>query len=735
MSAAIYISSTAYRLALCSLFVIVVLVGCRHQVEDSAAALPTVRAGPTAAPDLESAARVANSFLSAWQEQNFNQMHRLLTGRLQEASPLADFRLAYQQAQSTMSFERLEYKAEALFASDGQVLVFQYQMTFHTRILGSFVDPNRRLHLVVDPGLNQWRVAWSPADIFAEMGQGGRLVFQPQIPGRANIYDRNGESLADQYGRMVRILVNNAEIPDRSACFQVLAEAQDKPVSEFAELFDQRSGADWLVDAGILEPQVYIRHGDKIEKSCKAEFEQEATRRYVNGTLMPHILGHVGYPDTDQIPALEAIGFNAGTIIGKSAIEASWNDTLAGRPGGKLSLVSPSGARLRLLSEVGSQVPQSIWLTIDSKLQENIVRVLDEAYRSNAWGRISYGAAVVVMDVNNGEILAMVSYPSFDGNAMNPFPVVGRETANKVLERLAGDERKPQINRATQGLYPTGSVMKGLSAIAALESGVYDESTRYYCTGSWTHGFDTRYDWLPGGHGSMSAQTGITHSCNPFFYEVGFRLNAEDPNLLPAFAAKFGLGQLTGINAISELRGGIPSPDNVLQTAGLPWSYAFAVNLSIGQGEVQITPLQMVRLYAALANGGYLLRPLLVREQGILDQRALVAKRDVMNDTRVSPENLAIVQKGLCGVINDYGGTAAHQFLYSPLLDVGVCGKTGTAQAAGDDELPHSWFIAYAPAKDPQIAIVTMVENSGEGSAIAAPLTRNILEYYFFGAF
>lgn len=735
MSATVPANIPMHRLAVCSLLVIFLLVGCRQQVEDSAAALPTMQAGPTAAPNLESAARIGNAFLTAWQEQNFNQMHRLLTQRLQEATALANFRQAYQQAQSTMTLQRLEFKAEALFATDGRVLVFQYQMTFHTRILGTFVDPKRRLHLVVDPAANQWRVAWSLADIFAEMGTGARLVFQPQIPARANIYDRNGESLADQYGRMVRILVNNAEIPDRSACFRLLAEAQNKPVSEFSELFDQRSGADWLVDAGILEPQVYIRHGDKIEKACQAGFAQVATRRYVSGTLMPHILGHVGYPDADQIPRLEALGFNAGTIIGKAGIEASWNDTLAGRPGGKLSLVSASGVRLRLLSDVGSQVPESLWLTLDSNLQENIVRVLDEAYRSNAWGKISYGAAVVVLDVNNGEILAMVSYPSFEGNALNPFPVVGRETADKVLEKLGQDERKPQINRGTQGLYPTGSVMKGLSAMAALESGVYDESTRYFCTGSWTYGFDTRYDWLAGGHGSMSTQTGITNSCNPFFYEVGFRLNAEDPYLLPAFANRFGLGEATGISAIPEESGHVPTPDTVLQTTGLPWSYAFAVNLSIGQGELQTTPLQMVRLYAAIANGGYLLRPQLVRERGILDQRTLVARRDVMRDTRVAPANLAIVQQGLCGVVNQRAGTAAHQFLYSPLLDVGVCGKTGTAQAPGDDELPHSWFIAYAPAKDPQIAIVTMVENSGEGSAIAAPLTRNILEYYFFGAF
>ena len=494
-------------------------------------------------------------------------------------------------------------------------------------------------------------------------------------------------------------------------------------------------GTDWQVDAGIMEPQAFIEFGDQIKTACNATFRQEHTRRYVHGTLLPHVLGHVGFPDADQIQELEAQGFNAGTITGKAGIEASWNDTLAGRPGGRLSLLAANGARLRVLAEADARVPQSLWLTIDTDLQENIVRVLDEAYRTNAWGRVSFGASIVVMDVNSGEILAMVSYPSYEGNALNPFPSIGRVSADKVLEQLVNDERKPLINRPAQGLYPTGSVMKVLSAIAGLESGVYDESTRYFCTGSWTYGFDTRYDWLPGGHGLMSMRTGIANSCNPFFYEAGFRLNAEDPYLLPAYAQKFGLGQLTGIGAVPEVAGHIPNPDSVLQTTGLPWSYAFAVNLSIGQGEVKITPLQMVRLYAAVANGGYLLRPQLAREYGLLDQRTRVSGRDVMLDTQIDPSNLAIVQAGMCDVVASRSGTAGIQFLYSPLLDVGVCGKTGTAQVSGDDELPHSWFLAYAPAKDPQIAIVTMIENAGEGSQVAAPLTRNILEYYFFGAF
>ena len=689
---------------------------------------------PTSAADLEAAERAARRYLDAWRARDFGGMHRLLTFHSQESIPLASFRAAYENAHSTMTLKDMAYKAKTLFR-EGQLLVFQYEMTFHTDILGAFVDEDRRLQLAIDPQSGEWRVAWSLADIFAEMGQGARLVFDAQIPSRANIYDRYGQTLADQNGRVVRVFVHNGEIPDRAACFRILSQTVNRSLDEIVDLFDTRSLIHWEVDAGLMEPAVFIERHEEVEKLCGAQFRQQSTRRYLRGSLMPHIIGHVGYPNQAQIPALEALGYNAETIIGQSGIEASWNDVLAGRPGGRLSLASATGRRLRVLTEVRSQIPESVWLTIDADLQEAVYRLLEDAYRANrvGWGISSKGAAAVVMDVRQGDILAMVSYPSFEGNVQNPFPAVGREVADAVLAQLAQDERRPQINRPVLGVYPTGSIMKGISAIAALESGVYDESTRYFCTGSWTDGFDVLYDWLAGGHGSMTVQTAITHSCNPFFYEIGFRLNGQDSYLLPSYAIKLGLGAPTGIGAIDELGGYIPTPDDVLQTTGEPWSYAFALNLSIGQGATQATPLQMVRMHAAVANGGALLRPQLVRERGILDQRVQIARRDVMLDTGIAPENLAIIRRGLCDVVGSPAGTAAHQFIGSPLLDMGVCGKTGTAQVAGENVPPHSWFLAYAPADDPQIAVVTLVENAGEGSRIAAPITRDILETYFFG--
>ncbi len=721
------------RLSLIHLIVILLLARCGGGTERDALPLPTVAPVPSARADLESADAVARLFLDAWQAGDFAAMHNLLTFRNRELTPLEEFRASYQSAQDTLTLEGFDYTATNL-SGDDDLLTFQYSITFQTRVLGRFTDAKRSLHLVVDPQVDGWRIAWSLADIFAEMGEGARLVFEAQVPSRANIYDRAGEALADQNGRMVRVLADNGRIPDRDVCFQILAETFDRPLDEISDLFNRRSKPDWIVDAGLIEPDTFIKNSDLMTVYCGAEFRQAPTRRYVNGALLPHVIGFVGYPDATQIPALEAIGFNAETIIGQAGIEASMNETLAGRPGGRLSLVAPAGRRLRVLSEVRSRIPESLWLTIDAGLQAEATRLLQSAYESSPWSGSSEGAAVVIMDVNNGEILALVSHPSYNSNMLNPFPDTGRERAYEALAAVVEDERNPLLNRPTQGAYPTGSVMKGLTAIAALESGVYDESTRYNCTGSWTYGADVRYDWLRGGHGIMSVQSGVTNSCNPFFYQAGFSLNARDPWLLPSFGRLLGLGQPTGINTIPETAGILPSPDNITRFTGLPWSYAHAVNMSIGQGEVQASPLQMARLYAAIANGGYLLRPHLVRERGILDQRTRIAERDVMVDAELDPANLAIIRRGMCDVVNSYTGTAAHQFTSSPLREVGVCGKTGTAQVPGAGNPPHSWFIAYAPAKEPQIVIATVVENAGEGSAVAAPLTRDILEYYYFGS-
>ncbi len=717
------------------IWVLLVMVACAptYQAEDP---LPTLAPSPTPAIDMQSAERVSREFLDAWTRLDYEAMHRLIT--FSDATPFESFQAIYDNAHTTMTLESLDYEIRTLLRESSNVVALNYDVSFDTLILGEFTDTNRTLRLVIDPQLGQWRVAWSLGDILPEMENGARLVFEAQIPSRANIYDRNGEVLADQNGVIVEVIVIKEEIPIYEQCVNSLVEILDKPIEQITDQLD-RSGTNWEVVIGTIEGTAYVERHEQLERDCNASFERRATRRYLRGSLMPHILGNVGFPTEEEVNALERQGFNAETIIGRSGIEQSWNDVLSGRPGGRLSLVSATGQRVRVLAEVPSQIPESLWLTIDANLQEYVARVLGEAYVESAegWGRSSRGASAVVFDVNTGELLAMVSYPSYEGNAFNPYPAVGREVADLVQEEVAEDNRLPQLNRPTQGVYPTGSVMKVMSSIAVLESGVYDENDSIVCTGIWQQENDTRFDWLPGGHGRMTTSTGITNSCNPFFYEVGYQLDGVDPNLLPSYARRMGLGEPTGLTDIQEQTGIIPDPEFIRRTSNLPWTFSFTVNLSIGQGEVQVTPLQMVRMYAAVANGGLLLRPRLVRETGILNQRTFIAEPDVISDADLSAQTLRIVREGMCNVTVANSGTATHIFRDSPLQNLGVCGKTGTAQAFidGRGAAPHSWFIAYAPRENPEIAVVVMVENSGEGSGIAAPLTRRIMEYYFFGPF
>lgn len=712
------------------------LAGCASN-RGAPVILPTLIPTPTAAIDLEAAQRTGILFLEAWQRSDYATMHSLITTPTQDVTSLDEFTQLYDEVHNELTLDSLSYQPRALLRDGSRMVILNYDVTFTTNVLGTFSDKDRNLTLVIDQRSNQWRVAWSLGDIFPEMGNGAYLRFESGVPSRANIYDRNGQVLADQTGVVVETWVIKGDIPDISTCLPALAEATNRPLDRIQAQLNN-SGDDWTVMVGTLEPNAYTLRQEQLKRDCDATFQRRATRNYPQGTLAPHIIGHVGYPDPDELDGLLRLGFNRETIIGKSGIERTWDETLRGKPGGRLSLIAANGQRLRVLSETTTTIPQSVWLTLDADLQAYVQQTLSEAYLENreGWAQTSKGASAVVMDVRNGELLALVSYPTFDGNAFNTFPTIGREIANLELERLADDVRVPQLNRPTLGRYPPGSTMKVVGAIAVQDRGIYTPETSYQCNGRWQYEGDTRFDWWVNGHGRVTTETALMQSCNPFFYEVGFDMNEIDPYLLPQYARRLGLGAATGLQDVAESPGLIPDPDWIRVNRGFPWSYSDAVNMAIGQGELEVTPLQMTRLYAAIANGGDLVRPHLVRQTGILDQRTFVAQRDVMSTFDVNPDVLTLVQNGLCRVTTDRtvgtGGTAEFVFRQSPLQSIGVCGKTGTAQAGVQ---PHSWFIAWAPRDEPEVVVTVMVENAGEGSAIAAPLVRRILEYYYFGPF
>lgn len=699
--------------------------------------LPTLLPSPTAAIELNAAQRVAANFVDAWQRFSYSEMYGLLSFASQEATPFDAFQKAYEDAHNVMTLESLLVTPVTLVRQGGRVVVLHYDVKFQTRLLGEIVDEGRDLYLVSDPQQgDSWRIAWSLGDIFAEMGSGAVLRFESRLPSRANIYDRNGVVLADQNGIAVNVRVIQENVVDLPACLSGLAAALDRPVEVIQGIFD-RSGMNWVMDVGVMEVLAYDAYHAQLERDCAATFSQRTIRQYPRGSLMPHILGNVGYPEPEEVSGLVQLGFNQETILGRSGIERSWDETLRGKPGGRLALIAPNGVRLRVLAEVETTLPESLWLTIDSRLQEYVLRVLGEAWVDAAagWGSISKGGAAIILDIKTGEILAMASYPTYEGNAFNPFPAVGQAVAREVIAALAEDERVPQLNRAAQATYPAGSTWKVVDAIAVADSGIYAYDRAYVCGGVWQQGNDRRFDWLAGGHGRVTIASALTTSCNPFFYEVGYQMDMVDPFLLPSYARRLGLGSATGLGDLPEAAGRIIDPDWVRTNRGWGWSYSDAVNMAIGQGESEVTPLQLVRLYAGIANGGDLIRPYLVREKGILNQRTRVAVPTVNGNFDVKPEVLELVRGGLCDVTTAYSGTATHIFVNSPLLNLGVCAKTGTATSGPPGVPPHSWFVTWSPKDDPQIATVVLVETAGDGSAIAAPITRRILEYYYFGPF
>lgn len=713
------------------------IVGCAPVQSSDAYSQPLPTLVPSPLPDnyhLDGAEDVARRFLDAWDAGDYGTMHGLVTFAARDKTPVNEFADLYSGVAADMTLLDMSYTVVTLQREQPSVALLVYDVTFETLIVGQFSDTNRQMRLTIDSVDRDWRVAWTASDIFNEMADGGALRLERTIPRRANIYDRNGEVLADQNGRMVTVNVIPGEIPNYEACVGTLASVLEQ---DRALVIDNlsKAGANWLSQVGIIEPTAYLEHEDRLVRECKAEFDSFNTRRYPLGTLMPHIVGYVGYPTEDEVADVRAAGFNQESILGRSGIELSWDETLRGQPGGRLSIVRGNEI-VRTVADNPPGAAHSVWLTVDAGLQAHVQQVVTDTYKDAAddWAPSSKGTAAVVLDPNTGAVLAMVSYPTYDANAFVPFPTIGRAAADSVVEAVQANPRTPQLNRVTQGNYPSGSTMKIASTLAVVDSGVYTPEERYSCIGIWSreNGF-VRTDWLPQGHGLVTVRTALAQSCNPFYYEVGYQMDLSDPNLLPSYFNSYGLGVPSGMTDLPERPGLIPNPQFVRENYGLNWSFSRTVNMSIGQ-DIDITPLQIARLTALVANGGTVYKPQLVGQAGLIgEDPSFVMQPDVLDELELSDEALTVVREGMCDVTQERYGTAEFQFRNTRLAQqVLVCGKTGTAQSPGEGTNPHAWFTAYAPMEDPEVVVTVMLENAGEGSAAAAPVVRDILDYYFF---
>jgi len=470
--------------------------------------------------------------------------------------------------------------------------------------------------------------------------------------------------------------------------------------------------------------------------------EPEPVRQYPYGELIAHLMGYIGPIPADQVEAYEAAGYDVNQDrVGLIGAEAAFEDLLRGHKGEKYIEVDVAGREVRTVSESPPIPGKSLRLTIDLALQKEMAQVLGQ-------GMEQAGAEIgvtIAMNPQTGEILGMVSLPAYDNNLFSG----GISVAD--YRRLSEDPRHPLINHAISGRHPPGSAFKIVPAAAALQEGVITRRTLVDCKGTmWLPDRrfpddpelgQTFYCWiheLGRGHGKVNIISGIAHSCDIFFYWVGGGFLDEFEGLgldrLAHYARLFGLGELTGFDLPGENPGLVPTAKWKRINYSERWVTGDTYNMSIGQGYVLATPLQMLNAAAAVANGGTLYRPQLLYQ--VLDDDGNLLQDfapQVIRELPIDAQHLATVTEGMEAAV--VWGSAQGAYLDT----VRVAGKTGTAEFFDPDipldeegNLPtHAWFLAFAPVEDPQIAVVVFVYNGGEGTTTAVPIAREILGYYF----
>lgn len=448
------------------------------------------------------------------------------------------------------------------------------------------------------------------------------------------------------------------------------------------------------------------------------DVETEAVRKYET-EYAAHILGRVGKiykEDWEGENGYKAKGYSMNAIVGREGVEKSFEEYLHGKDGTRTIETDITGKVTNEISGTAPQPGNNCVLTLDLELQKTAEDSLKNTLSSI---RGSGGGAAVAIDVNSGEVLAMASYPTYSLLTYS----------QDYKDLLADTERIPLLNRAIGGAYQPGSTYKILTAIAGLEEGVINANTSFVCNRYYTR-YKARSYRCMGYHGKTSILRAIQKSCNVFFYETGYLLGGEN---LEEWEHKFGFGQKTGIELEGERPGSASGPanrENMLKNAPAlnPWQPGDVITTAIGQCDNAFTPLQLANYCAAVANGGTLYKPTILKTVKTYDYSATVKAEEpeVIRKIDISDQTLEIVHEGMAEVTGD-DGTAASTFRNYPIK---VGGKSGTAQHGDKNKNDHAVFIAYAPLDNPQVAVAVVGEYAGHGSAVA-PIVRDIFDAYF----
>lgn len=707
------------------LLMTLMLAGCApYAFTRPGAALPP--ASPTSASLYSSAAnteavrKVALKYLNDWAQDDYAGMYPLLTEISRDAIKADEFARHYQGVAAEAALSGVDYEILSVMVNPDTAQV-RYRVTLHSVLVGD-IQRETVMNLRLEDG--DWRIEWDDTLLLPELQGGNYLVMNRAgyVPARANIYDRIGLALVAQAdATAIGLLPDEIDPGSAEALFATLSDLIGMPVSNIRALYESApAGAGWYVPLGEVSAEVISSQYSALAGLSGVRLRPYKSRFYFDGGIAPHVLGYVSAIQPEEVEDYKRKGYQQDERVGRSGIEKWGEEYLAGKRGGALYVFNAQGQPVTRLAESLARPSQAIYSTIDRDFQTAAQRAL-----------AGFRGAIVILERDTGRVLVMVSSPGFDPNAFESV------NANSAQMRFAigSDPNQPLLNRATQGLYPPGSVFKVITMAAALESGEFTPETTYQCgyffeelPGARLH--DWTYDYyLQNGHtipsGLLTLPQGLIRSCNPFFWHIGLNLyNKGMTTKISEMARGFGLSKPTGIIGLDEAAGQMPDPASPVD----------AVNLAIGQGDVLVTPLQVANYVAAIGNGGKLYRPQVIEKIASLEGKDVQQfKPELIGSLPVQPETLEVIQQAMLGVIRNEQprGTAWHVFTG---LDVPVAGKTGTAQAAYG--APHAWFAGYtfAERKDkPDIAGVVLIENVGEGSDYAAPVFRRIIELYFSG--
>ncbi|HVB57604.1 MAG TPA: penicillin-binding protein 2 [Candidatus Acidoferrales bacterium] len=553
-----------------------------------------------------------------------------------------------------------------------------------------------------------WKLQVTQSDHFADLAERNRIRYIPIIAPRGAMLDREGRVLVDSYPSFSILLLRD----DPKMLEKSLAQIEEGLEISSEDLQQQldAAGSEPKFQPIVIKPaasQADIAFVESHRADLPVlELMMVQRRRYQHGEMLANTIGYVGEVSPQQMDQSDG-RYRPGDIVGKAGLEKEYNDQLEGTDGMRRVVVNSVGKAVRTLDDVEAIPGKPIQLTIDYDLQS-----IAENDMTDKTG------AVVAMDGRTGEILAMVSRPTFDPN---DFAV---RIAPKEWQELNTDHSTPLLNRAIQAQLAPGSVFKIVMATAMLESKALPENFTVFCPGHADFYGRTFHCWDKKGHGTVDLHRGIVQSCDIFFYNVGQRLGIDR---IHEYATALGLGSRTGVDLPSEAEGLIPSEEWVQRVFHHKWYAGETISVAIGQGAVTVTPIQLVRMVAAVASGGTLLQPHLLKNLTPLK----------VSHFPLSDDTVEQVTDGMYGVINEGGTGAALR-----LQNIDFSGKSGSAQVisnelkervggGGKQYQDNAWFVGYAPRRNPEIVVAVLVQGGEHGASVAGPIVRDIVKAYY----